>query len=258
MKRLLDHLDYKSTLGLVRALQNIKRKKERIQLIVRDGSEWMVMAVCSCMAAQAGVRLFVMANGECTLTPPDIVISEQLVYLDERDYKKVNMEQLIHMGREMEAGAAEAPDGPEPDEADELLSFCSDYLISGKISEDELYEAMEELMHRDRSAFFRFRRKMKGKLFHFRKENYCMKRYMTLLYAVFKKVAKEEMNDSLEFCPAPYDFHGMYLFLKKKAGSRREFRRLLAAMLEVQLAGEMDVVWNKAAHDASMHILDTN
>lgn len=85
-----------------------------------------------------------------------------------------------------------------------------------------------------------------------------MKRYMTLLYAVFKKAAKEEMNDSLEFCPAPYDFHGMYLFLKKKAGSRREFRRLLAAMLEVQFTGEMDVVWNKAAHDASMHILDTN
>ena len=50
--------------------------------------------------------------------------------------------------------------------------------------------------------------------------------------SVFKKAAKEEMNDSLEFCPAPYDFHGMYLFLKKKAGTRREFRRLLAAMLE--------------------------
>lgn len=81
---------------------------------------------------------------------------------------------------------------------------------------------------------------------------------MTLLYALFKKPVHEEMNDSLEFCPAPYDFHGMYLFLKKKAGSKREFRRLLAAMLEVQFAGEMDAVWNKAAHDASMDILDIN
>ncbi len=258
MKTFLDHLDYQSTLGLVRALQDIKKKKERIQLIVRDGSEWMAMAVCCCMAVQAGVRLFVMANGECTLTPPDIVISDQLFYLDERDYQKVTMEQLIHMGNVMGREAAEAPAAQEPDEAEELLRFCSDYLTSGNISDDELYEAMEELMHRDRSAFFRFRRKMKGKLFHFRNVSYCKERYMKLLYAVFKKPVQEEMNDSLVFCPAPYDFHGMYLFLKKKAGNKREFRRLLAAMLELQFAGEMDAAWNKAAHNASMNILDIN
>lgn len=70
MKNFLDHLDYQSTLGFARVLQDIKRKKERIQLIVGDGSEGMAMAVCCCMAVQAGVRLFIMANGECTLTPP--------------------------------------------------------------------------------------------------------------------------------------------------------------------------------------------
>lgn len=258
MKNFLDHLDYQSTLGFVRVLQDIKRKKERIQLIVGDGSEGMAMAVCCCMAVQAGVRLFIMANGECTLTPPDIVISDRLFYLDERDYKKATMEQLIHMGNGMERENVESAEGQEEDAAEELLHFCLDYLTSGNIPEAELYEAMEALRYRDRSAFFRFRRKMKGKLFHFRNVSYCKERYMTLLYALFKKPVHEEMNDSLEFCPAPYDFHGMYLFLKKKAGSKREFRRLLAAMLEVQFAGEVDAVWNKAAHDASMDILDIN
>lgn len=258
MKTFLNHLDYKSTLGLARALQGIKRNGKRIQLIVEDGAEWMAMAVCCCMAVQAGVRLFVMANGECTLTPPDIVISDKLRYLDERDYKKSNPEQLIHMGNVMGSRTAEASASPEPDEAEELLQFCMDYLISGNIPEDELYEAMEELMRRDSRAFFRFRRKLKGKLFYFRDVSYCKERYMTLLYVVFKKQVHEEMNGSLVFCSAPYDFHGMYLFLKKKAGSKREFRRLLTAMLEVQFAGEMDAVWNKAAHDASMDILDTN
>lgn len=67
----------------------------------------------------------------------------------------------------MERENVESAEGQETDATEELLHFCLDYLTSGNIPEDELYEAMEALRYRDRSAFFRFRRKDERKIISF-------------------------------------------------------------------------------------------
>lgn len=253
LRDLLDHMDYETTIGLIRALEKIRRENLKIQLIVNDGDEWMTMATCSYVAIKSKLRLFLMVNGECTITPPDIIISNQLSYLE--GYKKTNFKQMIRMG--LENDEKDKIEEKSQEEINHLVKICEDYVKCNRISEEELYEYIEKLMSKKYQQYSHFRRIMKAKMLHYRYEDCNIHRFMIILYVLFKKnVYVEGSNRSVELCTAPYDFHGMYLFLKKKARSKRELRKSLAAMIKIQFDENIGLAWEKAVNDVCEDVLE--
>ena len=55
----------------------------------------IAMALLVSTALQNHVRFFLMADGECTLRDPDIVVLDHLDYMDARKYYKMTLEGLM-------------------------------------------------------------------------------------------------------------------------------------------------------------------
>lgn len=248
------HMDYSQVLGLFQALKEIEKKREKIQLIVDEGYEWMALTLCSVISVQYGIRLFLMVDGECTITPPDIVISDRINYLERYHYKKMSMEQLIQRGSIRESNLVQKKNDVISDEVEGLFRICQEYLDSEEISNEKLYECMELLLKKDPREFAFFRRYLKHRLAHIRIENSNIDRYMVLLYIVHKKRVDEYANDSMELCTAPYDFPEMFLFLRKKAKNKRELRKYLKVLLEIQFFEVADSTWENAVGDVARDI----
>lgn len=253
MQKFLGQLEYPQLLGLFQAIGQVGKTNDKIQLIVQEGGEWILLAACCCMAVQSGTKLFIMVNGECTLTPPDIVITDRLLYLDSYNYQKMSIEQFIDYGSEM--GFGRSTEDEDMSELRQLVEKCCEYVHSDTMADEELYEAMEHLKVSDRSQYAKFKRCMKLKMIRMKMDGYFPERYMKLLFALFKCPVSMTENETLELCNAPYDYSGMYRILKKKVRSKRELRRLMAFMLEVQFK-EQGMAWSKAAYDTGGGISD--
>ena len=79
---------------------------------------------------------------------------------------------------------------------------------------------------------------------------------MKLLFVLFKKSVLVEKNYSLELEASPYDYCGMYLFLKKKFRNKRKLKRFLIMMFETQLmecTGQFDA---RVIRDAVRNIVE--
>ena len=123
-------------------------------------------------------------------------------------------------------------------------------------AEERRDKEVDTLMIQNRSQYYRFRRILKNQLYFYRHTDYHMEHYMKLLYIAFKTDIPVEQNLSVELCTAPYDFYGMFLFLKKKAKSRREYRKLLTAMLETQFMKPIDHFTKKVIHETAVNLID--
>ena len=158
-------------------------------------------------------------EGECTLKAPDILILDQAVYQDTTKYYKMDLEKFIHMGNDFikHAGVPAVQVESEDERIEKLLDFCFDYLTYDYLSEYEIYQVLGNVKKTDACLYTRFLRCLRKKLFAFPHAE--TKRYMTLLYIVFKKKTEEK---SVELETAPYDFQEMCLFLSKKARNKRE------------------------------------
>ena len=250
-------LDYRAVLGFFNAMKEVKRKKYKIRLIVPEGTEQLALAACCIMGIQARVRLFVMADGECTQTMPDLIITDKLVYLDEQQYRSMTLEQFIYMGSCADSGKEASEKSEKFDEVEKLLALCREYLVSEDISDYCLYQRVNEVITKDESAYSRFRAGLKNQLYNCKNADYYMERYMKLLYIAFKTTAvRTEGNLSAELCTAPYDFRGMYLLIEKKTKTKRELRRYLVAMLETQFSECGDSFSKKAIREAAMNVIE--
>lgn len=255
LKQFWNDMDYKDVLSFATAMKIVKEKQYKIHLIVTEEAKHIVLAACCSIVVQTRIGIFIMADGECTLTMPDILITDKLLYLDSRKYHSMTLKQFIRMGYSIDSDNDEFS-GESVDEVKDLLDFCKDYLISDEIFDFELYQEVDTLMIQNRSQYYRFRRILKNQLYFYRHTDYHMEHYMKLLYIAFKTDIPVEQNLSVELCTAPYDFYGMFLFLKKKAKSRREYRKLLTAMLETQFMEPIDHFTKKVIHETAVNLID--
>lgn len=254
---LINQMNGSTALGLFHALREVSKKKMKVQLVVNDGDELKTFALLACMNEVAGTHLFVMANGECTLKLPDILILKQANYQDMRQYHRMTLEQLIHMGSNMVNKSVAEPEGDSDNQKiQELTNWCMDYITDNKISDYDMYDTLGRVYDEETYIYQRLKRCLCIELFRFGDMEYYSERYMKLLFVLFKKVVSKEKNYSLELEAAPYDYCGMYLFLKKKARNKRELRRFLIMMFETQLiecTGQFDA---RAIREAMHNIVE--
>ena len=254
---LLDQMNGTTALGLFHALREVSKKKMKVQLVVRDGDEIQTLAMIACMNEVAGTHLFVMANGECTLKAPDILILEQANYQDMRQYRRMTLEQFIYMGSDMvNEQDVEVEDDADNRRMQEIANWCMDYITDNTISDYDMYDTLERVYDAEPYIYQRLKRQLRKELFHFDDVEYYSERYMKLLFVLFKKSVLEERNNSLELETPPYDYCGIYLFLKKKSRNKRELRRFIVMMFETQLiecTGQFDA---RVIRDAVCNIVE--
>lgn len=245
----LKQMDMEEILGLYNALKRIKKKKMKIQLLVKQGEELQMLAVLSCVGKIAGVRLFIVANGECTQRSPDILILDKIAYQSTREYRKVTLEEFISMGNECENEYDE--EIHDEQQINKTVRFCLNYITKRDISDYELYEFLEDFKEKEADLYLKFLRELTKKMFEFPNIECYNRRYMKLLYIIYRKKDEEKVSDSVEIQTAPYDFGKIYCFLRKKAKTKRELKKLLVMMMEVQFeecVGQFD---ERAIHEAA-------
>lgn len=247
-------MDYKEILGVYNAIKRIKERNLKIQLLIQDKKKDVVFAAICIMAIHANANLFVMKDGECTLTLPDLVIVDQLRYLDERRYKCLTWKQFVELGNNPD-DVIEQEFKEEYDELTDLLGLCEEYLYTDEITDCELYQQLDEFLLDNPKQYIRFKTKLKRILYHLRRKDYCIEHYMKLLYIAFQMDFDTGKIYSTEICIPPYDFLGMNLFLKQKARTKRELRKLQIAMLEVQFSIFVDSFDKKTIHKASVEAI---
>lgn len=254
---LLDQMNGTTALGLFHALREVSKKKMKVQLVVRDGDEIQTLAMIACMNEVAGTHLFVMANGECTLKAPDILILEQANYQDMRQYRRMTLEQFIHMGSDMvNEQDVEVEDDADNRRIQEIANCCMDYITDNTISDYDMYDTLERVYDAEPYIYQCLKRQLRKELFHFDDVEYYSERYMKLLFVLFKKSVLEDRKYSLELETPPYDYCGIYLFLKKKSRNKRELRRFIVMMFETQLmecTGQFDA---RVIRDAVRNIVE--
>lgn len=137
-------------------------------------------------------------------------------------------------------------------------NLCIDYISDEEITEYNLDDAIENLKQMKRYLYRSFIRKLRKKLFHFEEmEGHYVKRYMKLLYLAYKKMETVH-TDPMKIELAPYDFNAMYYFLKKKAKSKRELKRFLVMMLEMQFEECADQFKTYRVHRAIQDIVESD
>ena len=256
-KALTDQMNGTTALGLFHALKEVSKKKMKVQLMVDDGDELQALAILACMNEVAGTHLFVMANGECTLKSPDILILKQATYQDMRQYHKMTLEQLVHMGSDMVGDQAIEPESDSDEQRiQELVNWCVDYITDNNISDYDVYDTLGGVYDTGPYIYQRLIRRIRKELFRFDDVEYYSERYMKLLFVLFKKNVMEKKHHSLELEAPPYDYTGMYFFLKKKSRNKRELRRFLIMMFEAQFTecvGQFDA---RAIREAVRNIVE--
>ena len=165
---LIDQMNGTTALGLFHALKEVSKKKMKIQLVVDDGDEFQTLACLACMNEVAGIHLFIMANGECTLKSPDILILEQANYQDMRQYHRMTLEQFIHMGSDMvNTQAVEFEDDTDNRRIQELAHWCMEYITDNKISDYDMYDTLGRVYDAEPYIYQRLKRQLLKEMFHF-------------------------------------------------------------------------------------------
>lgn len=254
----VDRMNGTTALGLYHALKEVQKKQMKIQLLVKTGTELQTLANLACMEKIAGTSLFILANGECTMKSPDILILDQAFYQDMRKYHKMTLEQFVHMGSNVvdDKSDVDTEIDFEQQKVNEILKFCLDYITEKTISDYDLYEAVDSFCETESYLFRRFIRRLRRELFCFQDVEFYAKRYIKLLYVAYKETGNIKQIKTNELESAPYDYSGMYQFLKKKSRSKRELKRLLVQMLEIQFQ-ECAVEFNAhAVREAARNIVE--
>ena len=234
-------------IGIIRALKEIEKSGYKVQLLIPEGMRALIMAVLNRIALQSRVRLFLLADGECTLQDPDIVLVEKLEYLDARKYHRMTLEGLASWGNSL--GKNTGLKKCEKEEKREqkikaLVDLCRAYVLDAGVSSYELQGRIQDLHETYGSGVYEsFLRKLRSALYQFEAETMCQESFMELLYMCFycpcsdaKKVTGMEIK-------LVYDYPGMLHFIRKKATNKHQLKKMTAAMLKFQFAAcltEMD------------------
>ncbi len=255
----LNHMEYDKMIGIIRALKEIEKSGYKVQLLIPEGMRALIMAVLNRIALQSRVRLFLLADGECTLQDPDIVLVEKLEYLDARKYHRMTLEGLASWGNSL--GKNTGLKKCEKEEKREqkikaLVDLCRAYVLDAGVSSYELQGRIQDLHETYGSGVYEsFLRKLRSALYQFEAETMCQESFMELLYMCFycpcsdaKKVTGMEIK-------LVYDYPGMLHFIRKKATNKHQLKKMTAAMLKFQFAACLTEMDEKFLYNETMKML---
>ena len=251
-------MDYRTLTALAAALRQISSGRLKVLLQAQEQDRQFLLAVLTRFSLLSGERLFMICDGECTLARPDLVIgSGQLQYLDSRVYKKMTLEDLVKLGRGGQQGSSPSfSEGPAEDPAAAaLLRHSEEFLVSKGASEYALYREMGLLHDNDRAGFRKYLRSLRQLLADCDLTQSSLDHFIRLLYAAYKKEPAPEAGWEPELSGAPYDFPAMTALLRKKAAGRRDLRRLMTALLHLQLEAELGEADSRDLHSAGQQAL---
>lgn len=246
-----DGMNLQAIIGLYNAVKEVEKSKLKVLLDVPEGKENIVLAALYTMAIQNHGNLFIVSRGECTLRSPDIIIGKQLRYCSSAKYRKLTVEEFIHMGSSMVKNNNPETDGQD-NPVEELLTFCYDYLISSDITDHKLYDLIDDFHMNHPDDYRTFIRKLKSALRDFKDYEYYSERYLKLLYVAFK-IQKDNFSSELEV--GPYDFYLMINFIKELSRNKRKCRLMMTDMFEILFQDCLDNTAVRASRDAAVSVV---
>lgn len=249
--------------GLSRAFKEMKKNGWKIQLSVPGDMRMAAMALLVSTALQNHVRFFLMADGECTLRDPNIVVLDQLDYMNARKYHKMTLEGLLRWGnnpRKNRSGSS-VKNHEKREQKEEkihaLVNLCRAYVLEAGVTAYELQERIQEFHDTCGSiAYESFLRRLRSELYQFQVETMCCQEsFMELLYMSFYRSHTGKNTPPGLEVQMFYDYTGMLYFFKKKARNKRELKKLTAAMLEFQFDACLTEMNKKLIHKETMNAL---
>ena len=259
----LDHMGYEKLIGLSRAVQEIGKHRYKFQLVVPEGMRRLTMAVLHNIAARSHVKLYLVESGECTLEDaPDIVIMEEKIrYMDKRLFQRVTLETLISWGCSLGENTKkrERTDGLREQKMSALVDLTRAYILEADVSAYELESRLTDFRERyGRHAYENFLRKLRMALYEFETSIMCSERFMEIFYLCFYKGSpcEEERSRTRLQIESPYDYGEMLQFIRKKAGSKREAKSIIAAMMDRMFQACVTDMDERFVHKKSVKFLN--
>lgn len=241
-------IDFRQLQSLFHALKMTFKGNYKIQLHVEEQKEVFLAALIQ-MSVAARLSLSFLSGGETTVFEPNILLAEELEYMDQNVYEGMTFDQLLSRFRQRRGPRWQ--NAPEREKwMKELLDLCEDYL-NDELLEYQLYQKVGQLKRKDRDLFLQFQMELRVMLTGICGKKKHQKRYIELVYLAFKKDIRVEECMSAELTQAPYDYAKMIAFLQKKAVTKTEEKRLMMKMLETPfnecLGGNMECTARRAA-----------
>ncbi len=225
-------ISHSSIVAFYEAVNQVVRQKLKIQLAVPPEKAFLILAAICDMADKTGKQLFVVAGGECTSKYPDILLTNNLGYMDEQKYQLFGLERFLRLGEgrfvEMEHGQEE-----RKDPVLEAMDVCRRYLKNPDVSEYEVFEVVGNLMIQDDVEHRRFQRMLRKEMEIMTITMSQEQRFLHLLYIAFQKPGSGETQVP-ELQVAPYEFDQMYALLKKRTKSKKRLRKQWDMLMEIQ------------------------
>ena len=212
-----------------------------------------MLYLCGCMAEQAKAQIFIIANGECTLRTPNILILNQIQYQDPKKYRRMTLDQFLNIGNYV----VDENDSENEEDIliEEMLTVSFEYLKQ-KRSDYELYDYLGNIQREKPALYRRYIRRLRRELYCFGEVDRYIEAYMILLYLAYKIGPTKDKSNGPELEGAPYDFGGMYQFLGRKARNKREWKRFVSAMVETQFLECAGIMNDWAVQNAAHHIAE--
>lgn len=205
------------------ALRMTYKGNYKIQLHVEEQKEVFLAALIQ-MSVAARLSLSFLSGGETTVFEPNILLAEELEYMDQNVYEGMTFDQLLSRFRQRRGTRWQ--NAPEREKwQKELLDLCEDYL-NDELLEYQLYQKVGQLKRKDRDLFLQFQMELRVMLTGICGKKKYQNRYMELVYLAFKKDIRVEECMSAELTQAPYDYAKMIAFLQKKAVTKTEEKGL--------------------------------
>lgn len=258
----LDHMGYEKLIGLSRAVQKIGKHRYKFQLVVPEGMRRLTMAVLHNIAARSHVKLYLIESGESTLEAPDIVIMEEKIrYMDKRLFQRATLETLISWGCSLGENTKkrERTDGLREQKMSALVDLTRAYILEADVSAYELESRLTDFREKyGRHAYESFLRKLRMALYEFETNIMCSERFMEIFYLCFykKSLCEEEQRRTRLQIESPYDYGEMLQFIRKKAGSKREAKSIIAAMMDRMFQACVTDMDERFVHKKSVKFLN--
>lgn len=232
INRFWKKIRYTSVVAFYEAVNQVARQGLHVQLAVPPDKAFLVLAAICDMADKTGKQLFVAAGGECTSKYPDILLTNEIQYMDEQKYQLFGLERFLRLGEgrmiEIEHGQEE-----QKDPVLEVMGICHRFMRDPRTSEYEVFEAAGNLMMQDKIEYCRFQRMLRKELETAYVAISQEQRFFILLYLAYQKIGAND-NPVPELQTAPYEFDQMYGLLKRRTKSKKRLRRQWDMLMELQ------------------------
>ena len=222
-------------IGFYKMLTEIIDKKRKVQLIVPKGLERVVQALCyDVLQKEERNHLFVISNGECTMTDADILITEKITHQNPRKYRTMTWDEFISYGIQLQ-GKKKVEEKIKKMTEEEALDSCKEYIEVPNQPESTIAIIRRELMGQSKETCKDFQMKLRYELEMLDVNRKCIPNYVKILCLAFENFQGECEDTTQTMLPLPYDVQGIQRFLATYCISKWERKRFEKAIMDLCL-----------------------